>query len=319
MTDDPESLRVVVGRSVARVRRRAGARQEDVAAAARLLGYAWNRSKIATLERGMKSINAEELLCLPLILGVACARHVSLSELFEGDEEVALSTAVRVPARALAGLLAGDAPTEVVMPPGAREAISTGSWDFDPMADHGSVVSGGGGHPLAEFRLNPESQVRRVEEAEAEEEIRTIKNLGARALIEAMPIARRAYELGLWEEGGTVGDVTRWMWLGGESEELAGRRLGEPPAIIVALSLAEWGRTLTAERERILQERQVPSAATRDTVRTVRGRITRNLLNQLAGQIRLRELAAKNNGIKMLAGRSGETEEVGEDERKEAP
>ncbi|WP_261570339.1 hypothetical protein [Frankia gtarii] len=270
--------------------------------AARLCGLAWDRSRIAALERGAKSISIEELVVLPFVLGVACERQVTVSELLDSPDLVALTPQIHGSARDIADILAGETPEDIIVPLRVADAIGRGTWDFDRIAGPPPVPSDPGAHPFTDLPLSPELAGGADEEIDVQVR-EPIRNLAARTILEAMPVARRALELGLWPSGGTVGDVTRWAWLGGETEELAGRRLGEPPAIIVALSLALWGRTLSAERDHILSEKSVPSAATRDTVRSVRGRITRNLLNQLSGDIRLRELAGENREIEKATGR----------------
>lgn len=93
---EPVPLRQVVGERVRALRESAGARQDDVSAAAQRHGLAWPRSKVAALERGEKSLSAEELLVLPSILTMALDRHdspVSYVELFDSDAPVRLGRA----------------------------------------------------------------------------------------------------------------------------------------------------------------------------------------------------------------------------------
>lgn len=73
----------------------------------------------------------------------------------------------------------------------------------------------------------------------------------------------------------------------GEAEEKTGRRLGEPAAVVVALSHALWGRTLTDERDRLVAERD-PQASP-DRRRALRGQVTRQLVDELAVEIKRRE------------------------------
>lgn len=84
-------MRRVIGTRARALRDTAGARQDDVASAARTYGLAWTRGKVAALESGNKSISAEELTLLPAVLSEACGRQVTVAELLDSDEEVWLS------------------------------------------------------------------------------------------------------------------------------------------------------------------------------------------------------------------------------------
>lgn len=106
----PKRLRQVVGQRVRELREHAGLRQDDLALAARVFGLLWNHSRIAALERGAKSINAEELVLLPAILGSALGRPVGMGELFNADGSIQLSRAVEIPARSLFEVLCGADP-----------------------------------------------------------------------------------------------------------------------------------------------------------------------------------------------------------------
>lgn len=83
---DLAPLRVVIGDGVRRVRRAAGARQEDVARIARRYGLTWSRGRIWDLERGEKAISAEELVLLPLVLSDVAGRPINLADLIEDVE-----------------------------------------------------------------------------------------------------------------------------------------------------------------------------------------------------------------------------------------
>lgn len=73
-----------------------------------------------------------------------------------------------------------------------------------------------------------------------------------------------------------------------EADRVAARRLGENPMVIVALSRALWGRVLAEERDRVVSER-VDAGDAPDRLRALRGRVTRQLVGQLADEIRRRE------------------------------
>lgn len=107
----PGALRLIVGRRVRAIRKEAGARQVDVATAARAFGLPWPASKVAALEVGAKCVSAEELLLLPAVLTAALGRPVGYADLFDDDADVRLSPAVVVAARDVPALLAGcDSP-----------------------------------------------------------------------------------------------------------------------------------------------------------------------------------------------------------------
>src|SRR4051794_18409181 len=71
VTEELLTLRQWIGQAVRRLRDEHGRRQDDVAVAARSVGLAWTRGKVAELERGGKAIPAEELLLLPVVLAYA--------------------------------------------------------------------------------------------------------------------------------------------------------------------------------------------------------------------------------------------------------
>lgn len=107
---DARPLREAIGAQVARLREDAGKRQDDLATVARRMGLAWNRAKVADLERGAMAVSAEDLLLLPLVLTLALDRDdrpVTYAELFATDVHVALSRCTWVSTRDLPGLL-GD-------------------------------------------------------------------------------------------------------------------------------------------------------------------------------------------------------------------
>src|SRR5262245_11868311 len=100
-------MRAVLGSAVRRLREAEGLRQDDLARCANELGLAWPRSKIAALERGDKAVSAEELVLLVLILRRAFDREVSMTELFEGNEQIQLTGAVTGVAREVGEILGG--------------------------------------------------------------------------------------------------------------------------------------------------------------------------------------------------------------------
>jgi hypothetical protein len=91
------------------LREQHGQRQDDVARAARVLGLAWSRSKVAALERGDKALPAEELLLLPLVLATAECGEPSLADLLpDGSGAVRLGDQIVMPAAVLAQVVRGE-------------------------------------------------------------------------------------------------------------------------------------------------------------------------------------------------------------------
>lgn len=100
-------MREVVGEGVRRAREAAGARQDDVARAARRYGLTWSRSKVAALERGAKPVSIEELALLTLVLSDVCSRPVTVPELIDPGALVHLAGTLHIGGEGLARVLAG--------------------------------------------------------------------------------------------------------------------------------------------------------------------------------------------------------------------
>lgn len=73
-----------IANNMKQVREAAGRRQEDVALAARLCGFGWQRSTVAMLESGRYELKATELLALPKVLLDAGVGDVTLRRLLDG-------------------------------------------------------------------------------------------------------------------------------------------------------------------------------------------------------------------------------------------
>jgi len=69
------TLAQVVGIRFRVHREEAGLTQDEVAAAAQRLGFAWGRSSVAALEQGTRDLGAAELLALPFIWAEASAQQ----------------------------------------------------------------------------------------------------------------------------------------------------------------------------------------------------------------------------------------------------
>lgn len=129
MDEREQSLREVVGENVRRIREAAGARQDDVASAARGVGLSWTRSKIAALERGDKALDLAEAVLLAEAMGDIAGHPVKVSDLLAGDGAVRLSR-VRVIHRESLRRYVDGAPVEVLVrdvpggPERTREAIA---------------------------------------------------------------------------------------------------------------------------------------------------------------------------------------------------
>ncbi len=74
----------------------------------------------------------------------------------------------------------------------------------------------------------------------------------------------------------------------GLTEERTGKRIGEDPFIVAAIANALWGRSLADERDRLVDER-ADAGADPDRLRALRGRVTRQLVEQVAAEIKRRE------------------------------
>jgi hypothetical protein len=108
------------------LREQHGQRQDDVARAARDLGFAWSRSKVAALERGDKALPAEELLLLPLVLAQAQCGQPSLADLLpQGSGTVRLGAQTAMAASMLAQVVRGeDVDIREVDSPSVRERFA---------------------------------------------------------------------------------------------------------------------------------------------------------------------------------------------------
>lgn len=210
----PRSLRQVVGDRVRELRKSAGLRQEDIARAARDVGLAWPRQKIAELERGEKSISAEELILLPSVLSallVDLDREVSLADLLDSDAEIRLSPKTRISARDVSRELCGE------REPGAFVHVE--------VPDIDSLIA----------------------------------------------VQRTA----------------------GEAEHRIARKLDEQRNVIYAICHRLWGQSLSAERDSRVAA-ALPADTPPPTVQAKRGRVTRDLAEEIRTFIEAAERGIKN-------------------------
>ena len=129
MENREQTIREVVGENVRRIRDEAGARQDDVAMAARGVGLSWTRSKIAALERGEKALDLAEAVLLAEAMGRVSGRPVGVADLLAGDGDVRLSRVRVLHRTSLRRFLDGD-PVKVLVgdipggPERMREALA---------------------------------------------------------------------------------------------------------------------------------------------------------------------------------------------------
>lgn len=272
-------LRAVIGDGVRRVRESTGTRQDDVARAARSHGLAWDRPRIGALERGEKAINADEMALLPLVMTSACGRPVHLPELIDPEAEIQVGDLV-MPGRSLIELYAGRPVLTM-----RNRRLSTDEWVQRAMKQTAENIT---------------AMIDQFQKQGAE----AIKGLSERLdkwAESIAPATDRAEQLGLGTSvaarfgtttipAGQVStdDVLTWTRAAGEAEEKAGRRLGEHSIVVAALSHALWGWTLSDERDRRVSER-ADAGDDPARLRALRGRVTRQLVDELAAEIKRRE------------------------------
>lgn len=129
MEDREQSFREVVGENVRRIREAAGARQDDVAAAAREVGLSWTRSKVTALERGDKALDLAEAVLLAEAMGKVAGHPVGVADLLAGDGAVRLSR-VRVIHRESLRRFVDGAPVKVLV----RDVPGGYEWAREAMA-----------------------------------------------------------------------------------------------------------------------------------------------------------------------------------------
>lgn len=245
--DDGLSLRMVIGDAIRHVRTEAGARQEDISRAAQRHGLTWSRGRIWDLERGLKALSAEELVMLPVVLGDAIGRPVSITELIPDDVYVTVTDDVIAEGEAIRRILAGD-------------LFRIANGEAIPVPKIAVGIDKGAGVVAAQVDRMPGGWDRFVRVRDR--------------FAELMP------QLGSFERVALL--ITGRP---GEAERKAATRLGEDPDVVLALARALWdGRSLGEERDRLVAER--PDAGSDpDRLRALRGHITRQLTQQLRAAI----------------------------------
>jgi hypothetical protein len=103
-------LRALVAHNLGRLRGEAGVALEDVVRAAWRDGFDWTTTWLGGVERGTRSLTAEQLLALPVVLSAALGRRITLAELLAGEAPVSLGVdgPGGVPARYLRDIVTGE-------------------------------------------------------------------------------------------------------------------------------------------------------------------------------------------------------------------
>jgi hypothetical protein len=110
VSTDTVTLRALVAGNLRRLREDAGAALADVSRAASGSGLDWTPTWLGAVERGTKSLSAEQLLALPVVLTSALGHRVTLADLLTGDAPVLLGPDVRagVPSKLLRDMVTGE-------------------------------------------------------------------------------------------------------------------------------------------------------------------------------------------------------------------
>jgi transcriptional regulator with XRE-family HTH domain len=250
-------LSAAIGERMRRLREERGLRQEDVAQAARQLGYRWTRVAVAQLETGQRRLSAAEFLALPDMLNVATQAQASLFEpsraaveladLVPDDGWIALTTENRTQARALRLLLRGH-----------LSEVRTTDRDT-PLQRH----------------LNAEGEPTFAGVVPRE-----------RTLAEREQIQRA-----VWPDAPDLEVQEAAREAAGEAERKAATRLGVPAYAIALAARRQWHRSLTSERDRRVAERPFDGDEVEEETydprtsqarrQAIRGHVTRALLSEL--------------------------------------
>jgi transcriptional regulator with XRE-family HTH domain len=122
------TLEQAIGAEVKRRREADGARQEQLAAAARKYGLKWSQATIAAVELGRRKLSLGELAFLPLILSEALGdtdaggQLFSIAELIpDAAQDVDVAPGLRLPLSTVRMLLSGQAAADPAPP---RQALA---------------------------------------------------------------------------------------------------------------------------------------------------------------------------------------------------
>ncbi len=251
-----QTLSHAVGRRLRAIREEAGLTADDVARDAREMGLGWYRSTVAAIENGTRDLRLAEALLLPLVLMTSSAGNL--------DRPLSLT-------------------------------------DFLPEGPEGEWVQLGPSAAIAAtalrtlltdpVNLRPYAQLdtpatRRIHERWSRPEF-------ASRLNEALRLKVRQVSA-VWPDAsiGQVADVEQQST--GDVERKAASKYGLSVNVVTIAARAQWGRTMTAERDARLTDRAEPDASPR-TVQALRGHVTRQLLSELAPKLEAVAKAKEDN------------------------
>jgi transcriptional regulator with XRE-family HTH domain len=235
-----------IGTRLRTLREQYGARQDEVATAARQWGLQWTRATVAAIEIGRRQLSVQEFLLLPYVLKesqpitVTAAEHeefyMELADFFsdDGDGWIELTRETSALPQTLRDILQGHA------------------WDSLFFIDTP--------------RYRQEQAFRAGAMAMAPRWLAEQKAIWE----QVWPGAR----LSISEQNRILIESER------DTEQKAAYKLRVPAFAIAVASRKLWGCSLTDERDRCVAE-QTTSEATPRTVQAIRGHVTRSLLTEI--------------------------------------
>jgi transcriptional regulator with XRE-family HTH domain len=128
VSDEPQRLAVVLGRRCREIRTEIGARQDDLAAAARVVGLRWTGAKVSDFEAGRWTSSFETVLLVSLALELAASaagkdRAVPLADLIGDEGSIGLTEEVNVCASVISKVCRGSRWETSMDEPGGAEGI----------------------------------------------------------------------------------------------------------------------------------------------------------------------------------------------------
>jgi transcriptional regulator with XRE-family HTH domain len=128
VSDEPQSLTVVLGRRCREIRTEIGARQDDLAAAARAAGLRWTGAKVSDFEAGRWTSSFETVLVVSLALEVLASaagkdRTVTLADLIGDEGLIAPTEEVNVRASTISNVCRGGPWETSMSEPGGVEGV----------------------------------------------------------------------------------------------------------------------------------------------------------------------------------------------------
>ncbi len=238
----PKPLDKAIGERLRELRELHGRRQDEVAGEAREWGLPWTRATIAAIELGRRKIAIEEFLLLPTVLQ-------------------ALKFAVPVPGR--------------------EEAASIELWDLLP--EKGSVsLSRETRVTSSALQLMLRGKSHEVTEGIDAPALRDEGGKLARALAAQSDRVVQKLKLvhQIWPQAKHRHIIAAERAAHGDAERKVAKKLGEQPFAVAIAALAQWGCSLSEERDRRVSAYPT-DAVTPRSVQAFRGHITRELAAQV--------------------------------------